>query len=812
MPRLPGVRDVTRVSNDGLRLPALNAPAPDPTGAALEDFGESFGAFGRAFGEFRKKQKVSEDAAKLRNLDGRLAVKRIDLIANPREDQSDMTGPFEPNPVKRGEQLFDQFVDTEMEALRGTPLEGQARRIVKANRDPFRAKLRTNNFQATDETIEAEFRGAVTSFGDVVSDDPGMLPLMLEKGETALRELGEAKNWSPETLSREMGALRSELHARVLRRGIESDNAPGVLKLLAEENEFTNAIDGRVINGLRREAEGRISRDVAAFEIEAGRVFDEIERNGTSDAEIVAKAQRLLSKEKAEGVASRARTAFASHDFQEDVLFLTPEKMDEALEASFPGELASKEDHETFGSFQGVTARLMAERKADPAAYVMRDPVIAQRFEDGTNLADAIALRIQAQVDMGVPEADIQVLTKREAQDEIGKLNPLRGAARAQALLTLKERYGEHFLTALNEMLRQSASTGTRTLAEFVDNPAMVQLLGDVVGGTEAEFLKNLFPDADREEKTQILLQAADKLVPTLADLRASGRLNENVDSSTTKRLTLKIFAETGNMDEAVQRSITLLNPDGAAKTDEEDIDESVPLGKLSKVGASTRKESSDAEPPSAGGTPTASTAAEDGSDLSAPSADREKVEKLLASSLTELSSKSMADLEKEGKISRSRLERLIQVKKGIIRDIENAREEVRITKNRERINSKKLPFVIGDADIFIGSSLTSALLFAFGGNNQKISKEIEKRLPSKVKKELKLIDKSSKAIMIPLFLFSSLIDGLRRATTPKQISDSRKRLEGFEKALEEADNEVRAKKIRAEAVKILQEPAIDPE
>lgn len=62
MPRLPGIEKVTRASNDGLRLPALRAPKVDPTGAALQDFGQSLGKFGEAMDEFNKKRKALKAA------------------------------------------------------------------------------------------------------------------------------------------------------------------------------------------------------------------------------------------------------------------------------------------------------------------------------------------------------------------------------------------------------------------------------------------------------------------------------------------------------------------------------------------------------------------------------------------------------------------------------------------------------------------------------------------------------------------------------------------------------------------------------
>jgi hypothetical protein len=105
MPRLPGIKDVSRVSTAGLRLPALQGPAPDPTGAALQGFGQSLGKFSAALGEFDSKQKLlkaAEGDARLRRFDADLMRERAALIASPPEDRSDQTGPDDADPVRRG--------------------------------------------------------------------------------------------------------------------------------------------------------------------------------------------------------------------------------------------------------------------------------------------------------------------------------------------------------------------------------------------------------------------------------------------------------------------------------------------------------------------------------------------------------------------------------------------------------------------------------------------------------------------------------------------------------------------------------------
>lgn len=150
MPRLPGIEKVTRVSTDGLRLPALRAPAVDPTGAALQGFGQSLGNFGKALGEFDQKQKLlkaAEDEATVRSVDADLTQYRSGLIEAPPAENSDETGPDEPDPVKRRLSAYDRFAADRIEGIGDGPLRKRVDTIVAKGRETLalRGKVADHN-------------------------------------------------------------------------------------------------------------------------------------------------------------------------------------------------------------------------------------------------------------------------------------------------------------------------------------------------------------------------------------------------------------------------------------------------------------------------------------------------------------------------------------------------------------------------------------------------------------------------------------------------------------------------------------------
>ncbi|NKB59705.1 MAG: hypothetical protein GKS00_25590 [Alphaproteobacteria bacterium] len=308
MPRLPGVRDVTRVSTNGLRLPALNAPAPDPTGAALQEVGRSLGDFGEALDDFarkRKRLKEADERLKAQKFDADLAKGRAVsppdgfFFEDADEDGegetriSDAATPSADNPPLLS---FEEAGDAHIKRIQNPEQQARHQKIFDGHK-----KFRLIDRGVEDQNIGAAnlvFRvdGILDRHRETVSAKPDMIKLSLEKGRGVLRQNKDDLGWSDETLREKERAFERSLDVSLLRGRIARGEAVPVLDFLKGPDART-LLDEDSIVDLTREAAAREASEVTAILSDMDIHGAAIERAGTGLEGLPERAAAILPPE-----------------------------------------------------------------------------------------------------------------------------------------------------------------------------------------------------------------------------------------------------------------------------------------------------------------------------------------------------------------------------------------------------------------------------------------------------------------------------------------------------------------------------------
>ena len=405
MPRLPGVKDVTRVSDDGLRLPALGAPRPDPTGAALEGFG---GALGALAGKMRR----AEEDATIRALGGALLSTQAKLLADPPADQSDFSGPDDPRQIDRSLRLFDDEVRRRLEPFKPGPLRARAQEVADKHRESFRNRLAIDEFRGGQARMLAHLDRVTEDSMAAAETQPDLAPAAGARADAALDATAAILDWSDDERAARQAELDRTLVARVLRADIARD-PQDVLRRL-DEGEIAAALGAGRTAALRREAETARARARTAFESDAETALAAIRETGAGGAALIAKAKAALPTDEFGPFEAQVHDAKAQGEFRHRVRYLTPEAMSRELDGAPP---------ERRALLQETADRVLQERAGDPAGFVMADPTVARWFKGGTPVETAVARRLRTQAELGV--ATPRALTRDEAQALTAELNAL---------------------------------------------------------------------------------------------------------------------------------------------------------------------------------------------------------------------------------------------------------------------------------------------------------------------------------------------------------------------------------------------------
>lgn len=283
-------------------------------------------------------------------------------------------------------------------------------------------------------------------------------------------------------------AITSILISEIERRAIDD---PASAREFFEEHR--GDIDGRQHNAIEialDRAERQANRlALADLKRDAKTALDFGRATGGIAGDVEQRLRAAGEPEEADDFARQLSANIEVHDTVEGLALATPTKINEWAEAHRPAETerATSDQAREFltkqAIFQEVRKGIVANRKAlvaDPAGFVLRDPVVqtaletAQEAPNDPALAQRAALvSLDAQERAGLPESDRRVLTASQARAQVAQIEDPETGARGQAQIIngLAELYGPQFRKVYQDLVREGLSEGRQVLASLGDSP-----------------------------------------------------------------------------------------------------------------------------------------------------------------------------------------------------------------------------------------------------------------------------------------------------------------------------------------------------
>lgn len=753
MPQLPGVEDNTRFTK-------INTPK------TVTDLG--------------LRLREAEDAAAIRSLDSALLRRRAALNAQ----SSSQPGPVAISAQESRALSFDDASQDLIVPFTEGPLRGRAEAVLDAHRRAFNAGRKVGGIQAGELRLIQALEGVFEDSREAAALQPDLAEIAKARAVRALDETAALLQWSDNDRNARLAAFDEGLITRMLRAAVERGDPQHVLQ---ELNTGSLSIGGDNTIALRREAETAVARLRSAFESDADAAVETIENGGDGAAALIARARQILPADALQALTVRVHQAESDAAFRADIRFHPVAEIKRAVAGS-NGE--ARKHH------QAIAATLLQERREDPAGYAMADPTVAAWFSDDTDLETELSRRLQVQAEMGLPPDAIRTLSQDEARPLTVELNDLPPPALAARFANLRDKYGKHYDKILQELAAHGLDRPRQALAAATRALVLTQRLVQAQT-TGREGLRANLSDAERLSVTQAV---AASLEPIARGFRFA-----------VEDIAFLNFKQTGDADTAAQDALALTREAFGAEGAEENsaTDETPQIGEqrrsIDSSLPSGGQKNSDTEPEGKGVSED-----ENGNQISFH-LESDRTEKFLQTTFENLSMASMEQLEEQGKIDEATLSKLSKIRNTIEKTLNRARENEKIAKNTSTQNAKTSPLVVSvDPNEFgLLAAATEVIKLAIGAV---ATREISKRIPAEIKAPLKTVDRATASVLMPIFLISSAIDGLRRGTAAGQIKNSQATVSALSNALSGVSKEIDKAKIRTFVADLLKEPNIDPD
>lgn len=209
--------------------------------------------------------------------------------------------------------------------------------------------------------------------------------------------------------------------------------------------------------------------------------------------------------------------------------------------------------------------KINAQIKLDPAAYVMQDPSVKQAFADAGNdpakLHNAVLASKAAQMHVGVPEDQTQVLTNDQIAAQVHQLqsvDPEKGDMGAK-LDAMAKQYGDLWPDVMGDLVKKGKLAPEYQTLATMDQPSQAGTRVDYQRAVQMKTaLKTKFDDAvPADQKQPLKTGVLEALRPMQASLGAGGQqtFNEVILPSASTLATY--YASTGmSGDDAAKKAV----------------------------------------------------------------------------------------------------------------------------------------------------------------------------------------------------------------------------------------------------------------
>ena len=505
MPRIPSAGEVSSIGAGAARLPSIRAEAAD------------FGL---------------DAAGGLKNLAGGVAAAAPlldDLVAAWSKTE---TAKQTTEPVQHATAIRDaafQMVDTwefdgsspqeaaarssrELEALEERRLKDVApeqRQHLKAASAPIRqghalrVAQRAQNLSVaalnrqTGETLEL--------LQSQAEREPGAAAHYVAEGRGQLRALLAAGALTPEQFADQEQAFRRGLLAKVVR------GQPAVQAMADLEDGVYDALfdDAGLKRALMEETAWRLHSETAVGAAAAAAQLVRVRRGEASPGGLSASTRAILAAGEMADAELQAEIALRVRAEVERLRFAPEAELSRRLEELAP--LADAPDAETRERIRQEAwtqgQAMLSARRADPAAYVMQQPAVAEAFaaaaRDPALLPDAVTARLAAQSAMGLMPEEQNALAAEERDAVVGGLRRLEPDQQIAVLSDLCRRYGDQAPAVAADLAETGLSLELQLAMDPSGNPA--------VAGTFAQAAQT--PSKARMQEGLAVEEAANRLI-----------------------------------------------------------------------------------------------------------------------------------------------------------------------------------------------------------------------------------------------------------------------------------------------------------
>lgn len=368
--------------------------------------------------------------------------------------------------------------------------------------------------------------------------DPGNIAARIGDAESAMRNLG----LPPLLLDKKLKEARESIARAGLTSLIDQNPAAGLAAI--NSGAFTAYIDPERMTSLRHyaaaegkraRAEGEARRREARAEMRVGVALQladaeaawgrgEIYDGPLPTEESIRGA--YLRREEAEHHINRLRLGREEAATAAALRLVPPEQRLALVEKRKPQGEGYAREAEGHDRLMGLALHLNKEQEEDPAGFVMRSsPALRNLVNEAAKLQDggdamgaraardkAMALSLELQAGVGVPEHQRRIMPKPLAQAQAERLAALPNEAKAEGLAAVRASYGERWSQAFRELREAGLADEFEGLALLEKNPGARLLF--------AESLSQ--PKAVKEAAGPEAKKARDALHGEMADMRES--------------------------------------------------------------------------------------------------------------------------------------------------------------------------------------------------------------------------------------------------------------------------------------------------
>lgn len=509
MPRLPGPEGIQRAGlarDPGLRVPT-RIPANLAGAAGGPDLGAGLRGIADAVAAEAQRQQQIHDATS--SEEALLAFEREaneEFLRRSREADTSA-----PDFASGYNAWLAESTEQRLSGLEGLSGVATARLQTRMQRQALAFERMAMDTQIRAQKAKANdvFSQRVNQLGAQASRDPSAMPNLLEEVDEILE--GFAPALGADATRDARTAAREDVLAATVGGLVEAGRYREAEALLASGDHDAD-LDAAARNSLTTVVERGRRAEAAELNLLVRDHIASIQATGQGIAGLEQQAAGVLEPEEMAQFRADARLAEDFHAAFEGIRYATPDMMAEQL-AAFqpePGTAGFAQRQRLFETLRGAAERELAARQEDPAAAAMRMPEVARRFEGAESLEVPLAVRLQAQANMGIPGPLTRALTNEEAETLILQIDSVDAAARAQQIAALSETYGRYWPQVYGELAEAGLTGESRSLVVVADSPGVSQALAQSIDTGRPELTRGLGETAVAEIRKGVIEGAAD--------------------------------------------------------------------------------------------------------------------------------------------------------------------------------------------------------------------------------------------------------------------------------------------------------------